>query len=65
MKFKTIYSFGVFDEIKKGEKVYCLDKATRAVSIINDMTVETALNIDDSSRYEIWKEVKESEENDG
>jgi hypothetical protein len=61
MKYKTIYSFSVMDEIEKGNTVYCLDRGTKSVTIINDVCVEAALFLlrdakeDTTERFEFWK----------
>jgi hypothetical protein len=68
MSYKSVYRFLVFDEIKRGETVYCLDKEMKTVHNINDMSVEAAialLNIADvdSVRFEFWEDVKEESKN--
>ena len=69
MKYITIYSFLVIDEIKEGNTVYCLDKKRKSVHIMNDICMDVALTIlkdseEDSNRFEFWKvEAKEESEN--
>ena len=71
MKYITIYSFRVIDEIKEGNTVYCLDKRNVSVHIMNDICMDVALTIfkeaeKDLGRFEFWKKVtKEENENDG
>lgn len=69
MKYITIYSFLVIDEIKEGNTVYCLDKRNVSVHIMNDICMDVALTIlkeaeEDSNRFEFWMKEKE-EESDG
>lgn len=69
MKYITIYSFCVIDEIKEGNTVYCLDKRNVSVHIMNDICMDVALTIlkeaeEDSNRFAFWKKEKE-EESDG
>lgn len=66
MKYITIYSFCVIDEIKEGNTVYCLDKRNVSVHIMNDICMDVALTIlkeaeEDSGRFEFWKKAKEEE----
>lgn len=63
MKYKTIYSFMVTDEIEKGEKVYVLDREDKLVVPVNDLTFEFALGLlrdaKDNDRYDFWKDIQE------
>ena len=66
MKYITIYNFGVIDEIKEGNTVYCLDKRKVSVHIMNDICMDVALTIlkeaeEDSGRFEFWKKVAKEE----
>ena len=67
MRFKEVYHFLVDDEIKKGNKVYGLDKAEKKVFVCNDVSVETFVGIlkeanGKTNRFEFWMEIKESED---
>jgi hypothetical protein len=66
MDFKTIYHFTVMDEIRKGNTVYCLDKANRCVLTMNSLSFDDAIKILDEAEerhysYEFWKEVEETD----
>lgn len=66
MKYKSVYSFWLFDEIKSGNRVYALDKKLKKIVLVNDLTAEQLVAVMNSSeaeptRYEFWYE--ESEEN--
>lgn len=68
MWFEDIYSWKIFDYMKKGTKVFALDRKTRSVSTVNDMTVARAFELvelakDDLDRFVFWIEIKEEEEN--
>lgn len=67
-KYQEIYSFNVFDEIKKGNKVYALDRKLAEVFVINTMEVEdfaTCLHRAkaEKNRYMFWI-INEEEELD-
>ena len=67
MKYRSVSSYWLFDEIKSGKEVYALDKRVNEVYSINKMPVEQMVAIihsveQESSRYEFWYE--ESEENE-
>lgn len=60
MVYKTVYPSWVIDEIEKGNEVYVLDRSTRAVECVNEMTLKRAVGIIEaakeskSDRYEFW-----------
>ena len=72
MEYKKVSAFWVFDEIEKGKEVFVLDRSTRAVESVNDMTVGRAVGLVEDAkeskndRYEFWyaefaeKEVKDA-----
>ena len=65
-KYEKVYSFNVFDEIKKGEKVYLIDRAKLnsgiAVRKVNEISTEEICNVleynNDDNRFEFFKVVK-------
>lgn len=66
MKYRSVYSFWLFDEIKSGKRVYALDKKLKKIVLVNDLTAEQLVAVMNSAeaeptRYEFWYE--ESEEN--
>ena len=66
MKYKSVYSIWLFDEIKSGKRVYALDKKLKKIVLVNDLTAEQLVAVMNSAeaeptRYEFWYE--ESEEN--
>ena len=67
MKYRDFYAFWAIDEVKKGNTVYVLDRQTKTVEVLNEMTVDKAMAVinsaeEDSKRYEFW--VEETEENE-
>lgn len=62
--FEKIYSInGAFSRIREGKTVFVLDKKECEVYILNNCTIEAALQIEnetDTTRFEIWIE-KEAE----
>jgi hypothetical protein len=67
MEYKKVYEFEIFDEIKKGNTVYCLDRAAREVFVVNEMTVDDLVGVikaenTEPKRFECWEEVEETEE---
>lgn len=66
MKFKTIYPCWVIDEIRKGNKVYVLDRKLKKVYTVNDANVQdvvTVIESEEKNRYEFWYEETEETEN--
>lgn len=64
MKYISVDHYWVIDEIKKGNKVYVLDRKFKKVSTVNDASVQdvvTVIESEEKNRYEFWYE--ESEEN--
>lgn len=66
MKYHSIFAHWAFDEIKEGKKVYALDRQTKTVAVVNEMTVDTATALlksasENSDRYEFWVEEEETE----
>ena len=67
MKYRDFYAFWVIDEVKKGERVYVLDRQTKTVEVVNEMTVDKAAAVInsavvDSNRYAFWCEETEETE---
>ena len=67
MKYRTLYAYWVFDEIKAGKTVYVLDRELREVLFVNSMTVDRMVAVlnsaeENSARYDFW--VEETEENE-
>ena len=67
MKYINVYSCWLFDEVKKGKKVYALDRKLKKIVLINELTIDqlvAVMNSDDeeSTRYEFWYEEKVTEE---
>ena len=68
MKYRKFYSVCVIDEILDGHTVYVLDRQTKTVEVINDMTVNKMMEVlnsakaDTTDRYEFWCEVKVTQE---
>ena len=68
MKYNSIYAYWVMDEIKNDKSVYVLDRKTKTVAVVNEMTVDRAIAVlnsaeEDSKRYEFWCEETEENEN--
>ena len=68
-KYEKVYSFNVFDEIKKGEKVYLIDRAklnsSSIVICVNETSTATICKAveynNDDNRFEFYKVVKTDE----
>jgi hypothetical protein len=66
MKFRSIYPWQAIDDIAEGKKVNVLDKKTKTVFLVNELSVETALRMTESKesgRFEFW--YAEEDEGDG
>lgn len=67
--YTKVYPCWVIDEIESGSEVFVLDKSTRSIATVNDMTVRTALAIIEDAgkcengRYEFWYVKMEEEKN--
>ena len=71
MIYKRAYSEWLFEEIKKGKKIYVLDKKFVNVVIVNELTVDQLValmrsDVEEETRYEFWyeEEKKVTEEED-
>lgn len=73
MKYRKFYAVWVIDEIEDGHTVYVLDRQTKKVEAVNEMTVNDAIAVIENAkahtdRYEFWCDVpevtKETEENE-
>ena len=67
MKFISVYYCWLFDEVKKGKKIYALDRRLNTVYSVNNRTVDELVAImnsaeEEPSRYEFWYEEKVTEE---
>ena len=67
MKYRSVYSFCLFDEVVNGKKVYALDRKLKKVVLVNDLTAEQLAAVmhsdkEEPSRYEFWYEETETEE---
>ena len=62
-KYKTIYSFDVFNKIEEGHKVYALDRKDRKIHTVNWMDVEDYIKLvnGENNRCEFWIEEEETE----
>lgn len=66
MKYVSIYPWDVINNIKKGRKVYVLDRQVKKVYTVNDATVGDVVAViasKEEDRYEFWyeEEVKTDE----
>ena len=64
MKYRDFYAFWVLDELEDGNTIYVLDRQTKKVEVINEMTVDKAMAVinsakADADRYKFWCEVTE------
>ena len=64
MVYKSVYHFLVWDKIKSGKTVFCLDKECKVIHVINKMSVEEALSLlntaeRDAARFEFWLALEE------
>ena len=60
--YKDVHKFLLFDEIKNGKTVYCLDRKSREVHTVNELTVNDMVAIlkgaeEEPQRFEFWEEV--------
>lgn len=64
MKYRSVSSYWLFDEIKSGKMVFALDRKFKKVVLVNDMTADQLVAVmnsaeAESSRYEFWYEETE------
>jgi hypothetical protein len=62
MKYEEISPYWVIDEIKKGKKVYVLDRKLKNVASVNEATVQdvvTVIKSEEDGRYVFWYEEEE------
>lgn len=69
MKYKSVSSYWLFDEIKNGKIVFALDRGLKKVSLVNDLTADILVAVMNSAeaeptRYEFWYEETEEEVNE-
>lgn len=69
MKYISVSSYWLFDEIKNGKIVFALDRGLKKVSLVNDLTADMLVAVMNSAdkeptRYEFWYEVTEEEVNE-
>lgn len=69
MKYQTIYSFEVLNEIENGQRVYMLDRKYADTANVSNLTVEELVEIikqekKEHNRFEFWTEIAETEENE-
>jgi hypothetical protein len=69
VKYVRVFTWNVFDRIKEGVEVNCLDRRTREVNIMNNVSVESLVRIlkeaekeENSDRYEFYYIEKVKEE---
>ena len=62
IKYESVCNSDVLDEIKSGETIFLLNRATNNVSWVNDMSVDNLAKVfkhdNKDNRYEFYKEVK-------
>lgn len=65
IKYESVCNSDVFDEIKSGETIFLLDRATNDVRWVNDMSIDSLVKVfkhdNKDNRYEFYKEVKVDE----
>lgn len=66
MLYRSIFPCWVIDEIRKGKKVYVLDRKLKKVYTVNDANVGTVVRLIESTeteleRYSFWYEEEEVE----
>ena len=67
MKYTTVYPCWVIDEIRKGKKIYVLDRKYKKVSTVNDASVQDVVTVTESEekgRYTFWYEESEESANE-
>lgn len=61
-EYNEIYSFEVLDAVKKGERVFVLDKQDYTVKLLNDEKISVVLKLiekvreNKGNRYLLWTE---------
>lgn len=66
-KYKSVYTFNLFDTIRKGKKVYALDKRLVETFSVHTMEVEDFATLldraeKDKERYDFWTIIEEEVE---
>ena len=69
MKFKKVYPCWIFDEIRAGRKIIALNKKLRNVILVNELTVDKAIELQAAAeanpeQYEFWYEKEEEKTNE-
>lgn len=65
VRYETIRSYWVIDEIKNGKKVYVLDRKNRTVHLVNVAPVGDvikAIESEEEGRYIYWSETEVADE---
>lgn len=64
-KYESVCNSDVLDEIKSGESVFLLNRATNDVRWVNNMSVDSLVKVfkhdNKDNRYEFYKEVEINE----
>ena len=62
IKYESVCNSDVLDEIKSGETIFLLNRATNDVRWVNDMSVDSLIKVfehdNKDNKYEFYKEVK-------
>lgn len=65
IKYESVCNSDVFDEIKSGETIFLLNRATNDVRWVNNMSVYSLVKVfkhdNKDNRYEFYKEVEINE----
>ncbi len=65
IKYESVCNSDVLDEIKSGETIFLLNRATNDVRWVNNMSVDSLVKAfkhdNKDNRYEFYKEVKVNE----
>lgn len=65
IKYESVCNSDVLDEIKSGETIFLLDRATSDVSWVNNMSVDSLVKVfrhdNKDNKYEFYKKVEINE----
>ena len=65
IKYESVCSSDVFDEIKSGESFFLLNRTTNDVNWVNNMTVDSLIKVfkhdNKDNKYDFYKKVEVNE----
>ena len=63
MNYETVSSYWVIDEIKRGKKVFVLDRKLKKIHTVNDAAISdviASITSEEKGRYVFWYEEEDN-----